>query len=114
MKGTRKVFNQLKPVDKNIASGVIFPFGKGHRKEFVGKVVSDKMNKSVVVAVERRFKHPLYGKVVKKTKKFMAHDEFNICKVGDKVKIREWKPISKRKRWVVVEIIERGEWFTHG
>jgi len=75
-------------------------------KEFVGKVVSNKMDKTVVVAVERKFPHPLYEKQVKKTKKFYAHDEENKCKEGDIVRIRESRPLSKLKRWVVVEIIQ--------
>jgi small subunit ribosomal protein S17 len=75
-------------------------------KEFVGKVVSNKMDKTVVVAVERRFPHPLYEKQVKKTKKFYAHDEENKCNEGDIVRIRESRPLSKLKRWVVVEIIQ--------
>jgi small subunit ribosomal protein S17 len=75
-------------------------------KEFIGKVVSNKMDKTVVVAVERKFPHPLYGKQVKKTKKFYAHDEENKCNEGDIVRIRESRPLSKLKRWVVVEIIQ--------
>lgn len=79
---------------------------KKNIKEFVGVVVSDKMDKTVVVAVERKMAHPLYGKQIKKTKKFHAHDEENRCKVGDVVRIRESRPLSKLKRWVVVEIIK--------
>lgn len=79
------------------------------KKEFVGKVVSNKMDKTVVVAVERKFPHPLYGKQVKKTKKFYAHDEENKCKEGDIVRIRESRPLSKLKRWVVVEIIQTSQ-----
>lgn len=79
------------------------------KKEFVGKVVSNKMDKTVVVAVERKFPHPLYGKQVKKTKKFYAHDEENKCKEGDIVRIRESRPLSKLKRWVVVEIIQSNQ-----
>lgn len=75
-------------------------------KEFVGKVISNKMDKTVVVAVERKFPHPLYEKQVKKTKKFYAHDEENKCNEGDIVRIRESRPLSKLKRWVVVEIIQ--------
>ncbi len=75
-------------------------------KEFVGKVVSNKMDKTVVVTVERKFPHPLYEKQVKKTKKFYAHDEENKCNEGDIVRIRESRPLSKLKRWVVVEIIQ--------
>ncbi len=79
------------------------------KKEFVGKVVSNKMDKTVVVAVERKFPHPLYGKQVKETKKFYAHDEENKCKEGDIVRIRESRPLSKLKRWVVVEIIQTNQ-----
>lgn len=79
---------------------------KKNIKEFVGVVVSDKMDKTVVVAVERKMSHPLYGKQIKKTKKFHAHDEENRCKVGDVVRIRESRPLSKLKRWVVVEIVK--------
>lgn len=79
---------------------------KSGKKEFVGKVVSDKMDKTVVVAVERQFPHPLYGKRIKKTSKFYAHDPENKCKTGDIVRIRESRPLSKLKRWVVVEILQ--------
>ena len=81
----------------------------GRRKVLVGEVVSDKMDKTVVVRVERTFRHPVYGKVVKKHKKFYAHDENNECRIGDMVKIRETRPLSKLKRWMVVEILERKE-----
>jgi small subunit ribosomal protein S17 len=74
-------------------------------KERVGVVVSDKMQKTVVVAVENRSPHPKYGKIVVKTKKFKAHDEENQCKEGDRVRIRETRPLSKTKRWIVAEII---------
>ena len=77
------------------------------RKVRIGTVVSDAMDKTVVVAVERRVPHPLYGRIIRKTKKFMAHDERNECRVGDKVRIMETRPMSKRKRWRVVNIIER-------
>ncbi|WP_457640671.1 30S ribosomal protein S17 [Persephonella sp.] len=80
---------------------------KSRRKELVGKVVSDKMDKTVVVAVERYVPHPLYGKRVKKTTKFYAHDEENKCKIGDIVRIRESRPLSKLKRWVVIEILSQ-------
>ncbi|MGB9668181.1 MAG: 30S ribosomal protein S17 [Thermosulfidibacteraceae bacterium] len=80
---------------------------EGRRKVFVGEVVSDKMDKTVVIKVERTLRHPLYGKVVKRRKKFYAHDERNACKVGDIVKIVETRPISKLKRWIVVEILEK-------
>jgi len=77
------------------------------RKVLVGKVVSDKMDKTIVVLVETYKKHPLYGKRVKYSKKFKAHDEHNEAKVGDTVKIMETRPLSKEKRWRLVEIIEK-------
>ena len=77
------------------------------RKTRVGLVVSDKMQKTVVVAVERRVPHPQYGKMVTRSKKFKAHDEENSAKVGDRVRIMETRPLSKDKRWRVVEIVER-------
>ena len=73
------------------------------RRVMQGVVVSDKMEKTVVVNVERRFKHPLYKKYIKRSKKYVAHDETNACKEGDVVSIRECRPMSKRKRWEVVE-----------
>lgn len=79
---------------------------RGQRKRLVGRVTSDKMNKTVVVEVERLQRHPLYGKVVKRTKKYMAHDEENACHIGDLVRIVESRPLSRRKRWVVEEIVE--------
>ena len=82
---------------------------KSLRKTRIGVVTSDKMDKSVVVAVVRRLRHPMYGKFVKKTKKFMAHDETNDCNIGDTVKIMESRPLSAKKRWRVVEIIERAK-----
>ncbi|MGL5033927.1 MAG: 30S ribosomal protein S17 [Microcystaceae cyanobacterium] len=74
-------------------------------KERVGLVVSDKMDKTIVVAVENRSPHPKYGKIVVKTKKFKAHDEENQCKQGDRVRIQETRPLSKTKRWTVKEIL---------
>lgn len=82
---------------------------KSFRKQRTGLVVSDKMDKSITILVERRLQHPIYGKFVKKTKKFMAHDETNDCKIGDLVRIEESRPLSKRKRWNLVEIIERAK-----
>jgi len=79
------------------------------RKERIGIVTSDKMQKSIVVAVERKVKHPKYGKFVKKTTKFVAHDENNDCHIGDTVKIMETRPLSKSKNWRLVEIIERAK-----
>ena len=78
-------------------------------KERVGVVTSDKMEKSIVVAVERKVKHPKYGKFVKKTTKFVAHDETNDCHTGDIVKIMETRPLSKSKNWRLVEIVERAK-----
>ena len=82
---------------------------RGRRKSKVGSVVSSKMNKSIVVSVERLIKHPLYGKYFRKTSKFMAHDEENQCQVGDTVKIVETRPLSKLKRWRLVEVIEKAK-----
>ena len=79
------------------------------RKTRVGVVTSDKMDKTVTVAVVRRLKHPIYGKFVKKTNKFMAHDETNDCHIGDTVRIMESRPLSARKRWRVVEVVERAK-----
>ena len=77
------------------------------RKTRTGKVISDKMDKTIVVAVENHVKHPLYNKVVKKTYKLKAHDENNECNIGDTVKVMETRPLSKDKRWRLVEIVER-------
>jgi small subunit ribosomal protein S17 len=77
------------------------------RKERIGIVVSNKMDKSVVVNVQRKVKHPVYGKFVNKTTKFIAHDEDNTCNIGDTVRIMETRPLSKRKSWRLVEIVER-------
>jgi small subunit ribosomal protein S17 len=79
------------------------------RKERIGIVTSTKMDKSIVVSVERREKHPKYGKFIKKTKKFMAHDDKNECGVGDTVRIMETRPLSKLKRWRMVEIVEKAK-----
>ncbi|HEY8393095.1 MAG TPA: 30S ribosomal protein S17 [Capillibacterium sp.] len=79
------------------------------RKTRVGRVISDKMDKTVVVAVERLEQHPLYKKTVRRTTKFKAHDENNQCRIGDEVRIMETRPLSKEKRWRVVEIIKQAE-----
>ena len=79
------------------------------RKERVGLVVSDKMDKTIVVQVERRMKHPMYGKYVKKSSKFAAHDENNDCNMGDTVRIMETRPLSKSKCWRLIEIVERAK-----
>ncbi len=81
----------------------------GEKRELVGIVTSDKMDKSVVVTVETTMMHPLYKKTVKRRKKYMAHDEKNECKIGDRVRIIESRPLSARKRWRVIEIVERAQ-----
>ena len=82
---------------------------EGRRQFKVGRVVSDKMDKTVVVAVDYLKPHPLYRKIIRRTNKFHAHDASNDCRIGDTVRIGETRPLSKSKRWEVVEIIERGE-----
>ena len=79
------------------------------RKTRVGQVISDKMDKTVVVSVQRLIRHPLYGRIIKLSNKFKAHDETNECRVGDKVKIMETSPLSKAKRWRVVSILEKAK-----
>ena len=79
------------------------------RKTRVGKVVSDKMDKTIVVAVVDNVKHPLYGKIIKRTYKLKAHDEVNTCKIGDRVRVMETRPLSKDKRWRLVEIVEKAK-----
>jgi small subunit ribosomal protein S17 len=82
---------------------------RGLRKTRVGKVVSDKMDKTIVVAVEDSVRHPLYKKIMKRTYKLKAHDENNECRVGDRVRVMETRPLSKEKRWRLVEIIEKAQ-----
>lgn len=82
---------------------------RGYRKTRTGVVVSDKMDKTIVVAIQTKVRHPLYGKMVNRTRKFKAHDENNECGIGDTVKIMETRPISKDKRWRLVEIIEKAK-----
>ncbi|MDI6709826.1 MAG: 30S ribosomal protein S17 [Thermoanaerobacterales bacterium] len=82
---------------------------RANRKTRTGVVVSNKMDKSVVVAVETLVRHPLYGRIMRRTRKFMAHDEENQCRVGDKVRIMETRPLSSRKRWRVTEVLERAK-----
>lgn len=82
---------------------------RGRRKVRVGIVVSDKMDKTVVVAVVRSFRHPIYKKTIRRTKKYMAHDEHNQCRVGDRVEIVETRPLSRHKRWRVRQILERAQ-----
>ena len=80
---------------------------RNYRKVRMGKVVSDKMDKTIVVAVEESVKHPLYGKTVRRTKKYKAHDENNDAKMGDTVRSMETRPLSKEKRWRLVEVVEK-------
>jgi len=82
---------------------------RGYRKTRTGVVVSDKMDKTIVVAIKTKVRHPLYGKMVNRTRKFKVHDEENACGVGDTVKIMETRPLSKDKRWRLVEIIEKAK-----
>lgn len=82
---------------------------RNHRKERIGVVVSDKMDKTVVVEIKDKVKHPLYKKTINKTKKLKAHDENNECGIGDTVKVEETRPLSKDKRWRLVEIIEKAK-----
>ena len=79
------------------------------RKQRVGVVTSNSMDKSITLIVERKLRHPIYGKFVKKTKKFMAHDEKNECNVGDTVRIQECRPLSKKKRWRLMEVVEKAK-----
>ena len=82
---------------------------RNYRKVRIGRVVSDKMDKTIVVAIEDSVKHPLYGKVVKRTVKIKAHDEENTCSIGDRVKVMETRPLSRDKRWRLAEIIEKAK-----
>jgi small subunit ribosomal protein S17 len=82
---------------------------QSHRRELVGRVTSAKMEKTVVVAVERTVRHALYGKVVRRAKKYMAHNEDNLAQEGDRVRITESRPLSREKRWVVSEILEKAK-----
>jgi small subunit ribosomal protein S17 len=85
------------------------PITRGRRKSRIGTVTSNKMEKTITVSVERKVKHPIYGKFLKKTTKFMAHDEKNECTIGDTVKITETRPLSKNKCWRLVEVIEKAK-----
>jgi small subunit ribosomal protein S17 len=80
-----------------------------NRKRLVGRVVSDKMDKTVVVAIETRVQHPKYGKIMVRTQRYKAHDEDNNCKIGDRVKISETRPLSKTKRWIVADILSASD-----
>lgn len=82
---------------------------EANKRQIIGVVTSNKMDKSITVKVERRIKHPIYGKYVRKSKKFLAHDEKNDCREGDTVLIKESRPLSRRKRWQLMEVIERAK-----
>ena len=82
---------------------------EANKRQIIGVVTSNKMDKSITVKVERRIKHPIYGKYVRKSKKFLAHDEKNVCREGDTVLIKESRPLSRRKRWQLMEVIERAK-----
>ena len=82
---------------------------RGNRKVRTGKVISNKMDKTIVVAIETRVKHKLYGKYVKRTTKLKAHDEENICQIGDRVRVMETRPLSRDKRWRLVAVIEKAQ-----
>jgi len=82
---------------------------EANKRQIVGVVTSNKMDKSITVIVERKLQHPIYGKFVKKSNKFLAHDETNECNEGDLVRIKESRPLSRRKRWQLVEVIERAK-----
>ena len=82
---------------------------RGHKKNRVGRVLSNKMDKTITIAVERMVKHPFYGRYVRRTTKLMAHDAEQTCKIGDIVRVTEVRPLSKNKRWGLMEVIERAE-----
>lgn len=82
---------------------------RGRRKVRSGRVVSDKMDKTIIVAVETLVKHPLYGRIIRRTTKFKVHDEINECGIGDRVEMMETRPLSKEKRWRVVRVIEKAK-----
>ena len=94
---------------KNVKDEAVTAQDRNYRKTRQGYVVSDKMDKTVVVAVEDRVKHPLYGKVMRRTSKLKAHDENNACGIGDRVLLMETRPLSATKRWRVVEILEKAK-----
>ena len=104
---TQKANNQLFNIQDDLERRIIVE--RNLRKTRTGKVTSDKMDKTITVAIEDHVKHPLYNKIVKRTYKLKAHDENNECKIGDTVKVMETRPLSKDKRWRLVEIIERAK-----
>jgi small subunit ribosomal protein S17 len=111
MDASMSELNSTKPVATSptptAAAAGPAPVRRGQRKERIGVVVSNKMHKTIIVRVERRFPHPRYGKIITAYKKFYAHDETNQAQVGDRVRIMECRPLSKTKRWRLVEILER-------
>lgn len=92
--------------NNTVASNKPTPVTRSLRKTRIGKVVSNKTNKTILVVVERKVKHPIYGKFIRKSTKFMAHDEKNSANIGDRVKLMETRPLSKRKRWRLVKILQ--------
>ena len=105
---TEEAGNTVTTESENKTADESSEFGKrGRRKTRIGLVVSNKMEKSIIVAIERRLKHPIYKKYFKKTTKFMAHDQNNIANIGDLVKIMETRPLSAKKRWRLVEVVEK-------
>ncbi len=100
----------IKPASvKSEAKSGLNEVKSSHKRVLVGKVKSNKSDKTIVVSIETQVRHPLYKKYYKKTKTFMAHDESNDCKMGDIVKIKESRPLSARKRWILVEVLERAK-----
>lgn len=117
-KSQKQLTTTKKEIEKRDSKILNFSWRKGEnkmaeernlRKVMIGTVTSDKMDKTVVVAVETSVKHPMYQKIVKRTYKLKAHDEENACKIGDKVKVMETRPLSKDKRWRVVEVVEKAQ-----
>ncbi len=96
-------------LEKENSPHKFYTMDRNLRKERIGVVTGDKMNKSIVVSVERKLKHPIYGKFLKRSSKFVAHDEKDECGIGDKVRIMETRPLSKTKNWRLVEIIEKAK-----
>jgi small subunit ribosomal protein S17 len=107
--GLRMENNETVATSTSVESTQTHKHSTGRRRVLEGRVVSDKPDKTIVVLVERYVQHPLYKKYYKRSKKFMAHDEKNECRVGDFVRIIEWRPLSRRKRWMLKEIVERAK-----
>ena len=107
--GQNDALAEMAEAEVNATAPAPVPKSRNFRKTRIGMVVSDKMDKTIVVKIEDRVKHPLYKKIVKQTYKLKAHDENNDCGVGDRVKVMETRPLSKEKRWRLVEIIEKAK-----